>query len=309
MELSKLQRIILFLLSLGLAVGFCSLPAKAADEPGYVLRSDVREVRMAFSVRDAQGRTVPDLRPADVAVADNGRIIRRFRSFRPASEAPLDVVILLDASDSVATHIAEEVEAVRRFVAASSWRAQDRVSILTFGGLHWKLLCAQNCRDQQAERELGQLQPQGTTPLYDAMHQAAELLLHSATPETRPAMVLFSDGVDTISIHGAPEVVQAAQELECAIYTVNSRSRRQGAGHGEDVMEYFSEGTGGMSFLPGGDAQSALQLVLEDLRSGYLLTYELPERTGGEHKVRMLATANPRLSFRSRQAYREADGE
>ena len=113
MELSKLQRIILFLLSLGLAVGLCSLPAKAADEPGYVLRSDVREVRLAFSVRDAQGRTVPDLRPADVAVADNGRIIRRFRSFRPASEAPLDVVILLDASDSVATHIAEEVEAVR----------------------------------------------------------------------------------------------------------------------------------------------------------------------------------------------------
>ncbi len=309
MELSKLQRIILFLLSLGLAIGLCSLPASATDEPGFVLRSDVREVRLAFSVRDAQGHMVPDLQPSDVAVDDNDRIIRRFRSFRPASEAPLDIVILLDASDSVAKHIPEEVESVRRFVASSRWGAQDRVSILTFGGLHWKLLCAQNCGDQQTERELGQLQPQGTTPLYDAMHKAAELLLGSSTPESRPAMILFSDGLDTISMHGPDEVVHAAQALECAIYTVNSRSRRQGGGDGEDVMEYFSQGTGGISFLPGGNAQSDLELVLEDLRSGYLLTYELPQRTGGEHTVRVLATANPRLRFRSRRAYRESADE
>ena len=306
MELSRLQRITLFVLSLGLAVGLCSLPAAAsADDEVYVLRSDVHEVRLAFSARNAQGRTISSLRPSDVAVADNGRIIRHFRSFHPAAETPLDLIVLLDASDSMAAHIGEEVEAVRRFVASSQWGPDDRISILTFGGMRWKLLCARNCRGQQAERELGGLQPQGSTPLYDALFAAAELLARSATPETRPAMILFSDGLDTISMHGATEVVKAAQELQCAIYTVNSRSRREGEGRGEDVMEFFSNSTGGMSFLPGGDAQAALQQVLEDLRSGYLLTYALPERTGGEHSVQVLATMDPRLQFRSRRAYRE----
>ena len=308
MELSRLQRIVLFVISLGLAVGLCSLPAAANDEESYVLRSDVREVRLAFSARNAQGRTVSSLHPSDVAVADNNRIIRHFRSFHPATEIPLDLIVLLDVSDSVAAHINEEVAAVQRFIASSQWGPGDRISILTFGGVRWRLLCARNCRNQQAERELGGLQPQGTTPLYDALYEAAEMLHRSSAVETRPAMILFSDGMDTISYHSASQVVAAAQQVQCAIYTVNSRSRREGEGRGEVVMEYISSSTGGMSFLPGGNTLSALQEVLQDLRSGYLLTYALPEQSGGEHKVQVLATMDPRLQFRSRRAYRESAG-
>jgi hypothetical protein len=47
----------------------------------------------------------------------------------------------------------------------------------------------------------------------------------------------------------------------------------------------------------------ALRAVLEDLHSGYVLTYELPERKAGRHSVRLLPTSNRQLSFRSRQAY------
>jgi VWFA-related protein len=309
MELSRLQRIILFVLSLGLAVGLCSLPAAASGDELYVMRSDVREVRLVFSARNAQGVTVSSLRPSDVAVADNGRIIRQFRSFRPAAETPLNVMVLIDTSDSVAAHINQEVAAVQRFVDAGAWGVEDRISILTFGGLQWKLQCARNCREQQARQMLGNIQPQGATPLYDAMHEAAKILAQSTTPEMRPAMILFSDGDDTVSRHGPDDVVRAAQALQCAIYTVNSHSRSEDTGLGEEWMEYLSQGTGGMSFLPGSDAQSSLQKVLEDLRSGYLLTYLLPQQTGGEHSVQVLATMNPQLRLRSRRAYHESGGE
>ena len=105
MQLSTETRIALFLFALLVAVVLSFTPLYAADETGYTIRSSANEVRLAFAASDRQGHVVKTLHSSDVAVADNGSIIRQFRSFRPASESPLDLVILLDASDSVASQI------------------------------------------------------------------------------------------------------------------------------------------------------------------------------------------------------------
>ena len=122
-----------------------SIPLYAADQSEYTIRTAANEVRLAFAASDSQGHAVKTLRPADVAVADNGSIIRRFRSFRPASKSPLDLVILLDASDSVASQIPDEIAAVTDFIRHSAWGEGDKISILAFGGMRPQLLCARNC--------------------------------------------------------------------------------------------------------------------------------------------------------------------
>jgi VWFA-related protein len=297
------SRVAIFLLSLFVAIVLCSIPLHAADESGYTIRTSTNEVRLAFAASDRLGHVVTTLRSSDVAVADNGSIIRHFRSFRPASESPLDLVILIDASDSVATQIPEEIAEVKSFVKDSVWGQRDRVSILAFGGRQPVLICARNCVARDAQLKLSSLRANGLTPLYDALFQAAEILNENRDAESRPAMILFSDGEDTISMHGGAEALEAAQNLQAAIYSVNTRSKKAAGRKGDVVLDYLAGSTGGLSFEPGQNVIEILRMVLDDLRSGYVLTYELPEQFTGQHSVRLLPTSDPKLQFRSRQAY------
>jgi VWFA-related protein len=310
MQLSTPNRIALFLVSLFRAVVLCfSLPLCAADETGYTIRTSTNEVRLAFAASDRQGHVIKTLRPSDIAVADNGSIIRHFRSFRQASESPLDLVILLDASDSVASQIPTEIAEVKSFVEGSNWGERDRVSILAFGGARPMLICARNCNSQTAQVRLSALRANGATPLYDALIQATDMLKESRDTESRLAIILFSDGLDTISIHSLPDALQSAQDMQSAIYSVNSRSKKATDSNGDAVMDYLAGSTGGLSFAPGQNVTQVLGKVLEDLRSGYVLTYELPGPSSGQHTVRILPTADPRLQFRSRIAYDDLGSE
>jgi hypothetical protein len=124
--------------------------------------------------------------------------------------------------------------------------------------------------------------------------------------EARPALILFSDGEDTISIHGVSDVLEAAQNLQSAIYSVNSRSGKSAPSKGDAVLDYLSGSTGGLSFAPGQNVKQVLRTVVDDLHSGYVLTYELPVQMSGQHSVRILPTSDPRLQFRARCAYNDS---
>jgi VWFA-related protein len=295
--------ITIFLYSLFVAIVLCLVPLYGADEGGYTIQTSASEVRLAFAVADRQGRIIKTLRSSDVAVADNGSIIRHFRSFRPSSESPLELVILVDASDSVASQIPSEITKVKTIIQQSHWGERDRVAILTFGGPQPMLLCARNCDGEALRLKLSTLHAAGATPLYDALFQAAEILKEGNDPETRPAMILISDGVDTISMHSLSDALEAAQDLQSAIYSVNCRSKKAASDNGDAILNYLAGSTGGLSFPPGRDVTEVLRIVLEDLRSGYVITYKLPEQSTGRHTVRVLPTSDPGLQFRSRQAY------
>jgi VWFA-related protein len=309
MQLSIQSRIAAFLVASFVAVLPSSVPLCAADQSGYTLRANANEVRLAFAASDRQGHVVKALQSADIAVADNGSIIRQFRSFRPTLESPLNIVILLDASDSVASQIPKEIDAVKSFIRDSAWGERDRISILAFGGREPQLLCARNCTGDTASVKLNSLRAEGLTPLYDALFQASELLKETLDDQSRPAMILFSDGEDTISLHGMSDVLKAAQNLQSAIYSVSSRSRKSGPIRGDAVLNYLTASTGGLSFAPGENVKEVLRSVVEDLHSGYVLTYELPAQMTGQHSVRILPTSDPRLQFRARCAYNDSGSE
>jgi VWFA-related protein len=309
MQRSTQSDVAIFLIALLVAVVLSSIPLYAADQPGYTLQVTANEVQLAFAASDRDGHVVRALRSADVAVADNGSIIRQFRSFQPAAKCPLDLVILLDASDSVASQIPEEIATVRNFVGDSAWGQHDRISILAFGGLRPQLICARNCEGDIAALKLRALRTNGLTPLYDALFQASELLKQNRDAQSRLAIILFSDGVDTISMHGLSEVLEAAQNLQATIYSVNSRSGKSAPSQGDTVLNHLAGSTGGLSFAPGRNNMEVLRTVMEDLRGGYVLTYALPVQAPGQHSVRILPTSDPKLQFRARSAYNDAGNE
>jgi len=281
----------------------------AADASQDILRASANEVRISFAASDREGHAIKSLRSSDVAVVDDGLIIRRFRSFRPATETPLDVVLLLDASGSVASQVAEESAEAKSFLEHSAWEERDRVSILAFSGLQTQTLCVRDCRGVDAQAKLNALRADGSTPLYDALVKAEQILKENRDPESRPAIILFSDGADTISISSVWDAVHDAQELQAPIYAVNSRPRKSAPGRGDTMLDFLAANTGGLSFGPEQDTEKALSPVLADLRSGYVLTYEPPTQRSGQHAVRLLPTSDPRLHFRSRRAYDEPSSE
>ncbi len=303
MQFVSQGRIVVLLFLLFLANSLSSASLYAANDAGYTFSTNADIVQLVFSARDRQGHAIKTLLASDIAVVDNGSIIRRFRSFRPTAESPLDIVILLDASDSVASQIPEEISAVKDFIRDSDWGEHDRISILAFGGRRPQLLCARNCMRDTAAVKLNALRANGLTPLYDALYQATELLKETLDEESRPAMILFSDGEDTVSTHGMYDALQAAQNIQSAIYSVSSRSKKFEHTQGDAVLNYLAASTGGLSFAPGENVKKVLRSVVEDLHSGYVLTYELPGEITGQHSVRILPTRDPRLQFRSRQAY------
>ncbi len=309
MQVFTQSRIAHFLTSWLLAVALVSTPVHAADASGDTIRASANEVRIPFAASDGEGRAIKSLRSSDVAVADNGLIIRQFRSFRPVVTPPLDLVLLLDASGSVASQLAEEIATAKSFLANSAWEERDRVSILAFAGLQTQQLCVRNCREADAGRKLDALRVDGLTPLYDALVEASEILKEHRDPDSRPAMILFSDGMDTISISSVRDAVREADELQAPIYAVNSRPRKSAPGEGDAVLDFLAANTGGLSFGPEQNREKALCMVLDDLRSGYVLTYEPPEQRSGPHEVRLLPTSDQRLQFRSRRGYDEPSGE
>jgi VWFA-related protein len=309
LQLLTQSRIARLVTSWLLAVALVSTPVHAADVSGSTIRASVIEVRIAFAAADRDGHTIKWLRSSDVAVADNGSIIRQFRSFRPAMESPLDLVLLLDASGSVASQLAAEIAEAKSFLENSAWEERDRVSILAFGGLQTQLLCLRNCRAADAQGKLNALRADGLTPLYDALVNALRILKENRDPESRPAVILFSDGMDTISMSSAQDAVREAEELQAPIYAVNSRPRKSAPGGGDTTLDFLAANTGGLSFGPEQNTEKALGLVLDDLRSGYVLTYELPAQRSGQHSVRLLPTSDPRLQFRSRRGYDEPPSE
>jgi len=271
----RMGRMLVFPLLLCL---FLAPPVRAAGEDETIFRADVHEVRVAFAVSDRSGGAGRSLESSDVAVVDDEWIIRRFRSFQPASETALELVLLLDASGSVESELGPEIARAKRFLQEAAKAERDRVSILIFGGMQPRLLCLRNCLEEVAPEELNKVSASGQTPLYDAVVAASSILRRNRDPEVRPAMILFSDGRDTVSRHALQTALRSAQVLGAPIYSVSICGEECESAEGNAVLARLASETGGIYFQRKHKVQEVLRRVLDDLHSGYVLTYQPPSR-------------------------------
>src|SRR5271166_6247614 len=93
-----------------------SASRSSAESPGPTYRSTVSEVRLTFFATDERNHSADTLQKNDFAVVDNERVVRDFRSFSVSSETKLDVVVLIDSSQSVLPHFKDEISNVLQLV-------------------------------------------------------------------------------------------------------------------------------------------------------------------------------------------------
>jgi len=301
--------------------------------PGDVISVNTTEVMIPVTVRDSNGRLVNDLTRNDFRVFEND-------SEQPLSDlalrqVPVDVVLMVDASSSVATNLDDFRRAAEGF--AERLADDDRISLIKFDD-RVELLQDWTKSRFQLRRALGRIEPGMFTRFNDALLLASREQFGDT--KSRRAIIVLSDGIDsgrgTATLESA---VQALLRAQISVYVVSnteiSRASkraeldqltggsdsavrfnqlriddlRQGLrvlDLSEQMLAQLTATTGGKLYKPQSFAglESTYAEVAEELRHQYALYYTPLNKTrdGGFRRIRVQMT-NPAYQGHTRVGY------
>ncbi len=211
-----------------------------AQEPSYRFVRRVDAVAVDIAVTD-DGRPVNGLTEADFEIRDNG--VLQAIELVQVETAPVDAILVLDNSMSVAGPKLEELQAaVRSFIAGLG--DADRVALVTFSGSVrlWQSLTTDRSLLRDA---LDEIVARGLTSLKDGLYGGLSL---AGPVVDRPIVVLFSDGLDNASRISESELLEVVRESNAVVYVVCSS---QSASESKDSSQpQGSTYLGGSNYLP-----------------------------------------------------------
>jgi Ca-activated chloride channel homolog len=169
---------------------FC-LPVRAQEiDDDDVVSVNTTEVLLPVTVRDASGRLVTNLTRDDFRVFEDGR--EQPLSELALRQVPVDVVLMVDASSSVASNLDDFRRAVAGF--AEKLAPDDRISLIKFDD-RIELLQDWTQSRVQLRRSLRRITPGVFTLFNDALLLAAREQLAQA--RGRHAIIVLTDGIDS----------------------------------------------------------------------------------------------------------------
>jgi VWFA-related protein len=279
-----------------------SASAQSSPPPDLTFRATVNEVRVTFSTTDRSNRVVATIQPTDFAIVDQDRVVRDFRSFTRSEYTQLDVALLVDSSESIASRFQQELAGVLQFLGRSAGVPEESFSVVSFHGLKPTVLCQGNCRALDLGAQFSSVTAGSQTPLYDSIVFADRMLGQRRDLHTRKILVVFSDGADTISLKSFSDALDSAVQSEVAVYTVDS-SKAPHSQPGTAVLRSLSASTGGRYFTAESGIDRVLDAILEDFHATYTVAYKLPSYAAGFHLLRILPTRDLSLQFHCRRGY------
>jgi VWFA-related protein len=277
-----------------------------ASTPGYTLQSDVQEVRLQFTVADAQGRLVQNLSAGDVRVLDDESPVPRFSAFERDDNLPLRLGLILDTSDSVKRVLPEQKAAAVNFLDQVMRPQTDTAFVMAFGGnVHvWQTATAD--REQLAQAVVRAKQPGWGTAIYDALYSACANQLANANDRSpvHRAIVVLSDGDDTQSLHNLSDVIHIAERNEIQIYALTLHPRKTPV-LGDQVLQRLADATGGRLYVAESskDFAGAFAQIEQDLRAQYFVSFPPPQSNPGFHSLQVEVRAAQKLEIHARQGY------
>jgi VWFA-related protein len=267
----------------------------------------VNEVNWVFTVMDRHGRYVKDLKKEDFNVLDNNRPVNRIRSFQNETDLPLQVGLLIDASNSIRERFKFEQESAIEFLNDTIRRKYDKAFVI---GFDVTPEVTQDFTDDAEALSQGirVLRPGGGTALFDALYYACrdKLMKEPHSGPVRKAIILLTDGDDNQSHVTREEAIEMAQRAEVVVYTISTNLTDKG-GEGDKILQRIADATGGRSYTPFQltDVADAFGKIQDELRSQYALSFRPPELNpdGSFHVVQILAKNHKGLRVRGRLGY------
>src|SRR5579862_3481522 len=102
------------------------------DDTVSTIRTRVNEVNVVFTVTDKHGHYVKDLKKDDFKILDDAKQASDISSFRAETDLPLDVGLLIDASNSVRDRFKFEQESAIEFLNQTVRRKYDHAFVIGF---------------------------------------------------------------------------------------------------------------------------------------------------------------------------------
>jgi Ca-activated chloride channel homolog len=282
-------------------------PPPPLDDNIETIRRFVNEVNVVFTVTDRHGHYVKNLKKDDFKIIDDKKPAEQIRSFHSETDLPLQVGLLVDASNSIRDRFKFEQEAAIEFLNQIIRPKYDKAFVV---GFDVTPEVTQDFTDNTEALSHGvrALRPGGGTAMYDALYFACRDKQARAvqTGPVRRAIILLSDGDDNQSHVSREEAIEMAQRAEVIVYTISTNvtgSRNRG----DKVLERIADATGGRAFFPFQitDVANAFLEIQDELRSQYALSYKPADfRPDGRYRsIEVLAQNHKNLKVRSRRGY------
>ena len=283
-------------------------PESASDDQSVAtIRHTVNEVNVVFTVTDKHGHYVRDLKKENFKVIDDNKPAAEIRSFHAETNLPLEVGLLVDASNSVRDRFKFEQEAATEFLNQTIRPKYDKAFVV---GFDVTPEVTQDFTDNTEKLSVGvrALRPGGGTAMYDALYFACrdKLMKAQSKGPVRRAIILLTDGDDNQSHVTREEAIEMAQRAEVIVYTISTNL--SGAGHhGDKVLERIADATGGRAYVPFqlNEVANAFAAIQEELRSQYAVSYKPADflANGRYRTVEILALGQKGMRVRSRHGY------
>lgn len=250
--------------------------SSAFVSPVATLSKNVYEVNLAFTVTDKHGHFISNLRADDFHLLDNNQAPERLTFFQQRSDLPLHLAVLIDVSASVKSRFKFETSAATEFLRKILRPGIDKAMIITFNE-QVKTVVQPTDRPGRLDKTLSKIRPDGDTALNDAVIYGCNRLRDLTERQiTRRAIILISDGVDTLHHASLGQAQQAASRSEVTIFALSTNfSELDLNGKGDAVLRELASASGGV-LLPAHDEAhlgSAFRNVEKALRNQYVIAY------------------------------------
>jgi VWFA-related protein len=315
-------------------------PSPTVTSPGETLESEevvrveTNLTNIFFTAADRNKRFISDLKKEQIRVTEDGQPQQIF-TFQQNIDLPLSVAILIDTSQSEERTLPDEKAAARAFLESIMRPNKDEASVVSFTG---EVTLEQGFtgnidRLRRAIDRVEFVPPAGyigrgvvvnqpTTPpisdtnqmlagstaLWDAVWATSNELLSDSADNTRRAIILLTDGVDTISQVKMHEAIERAQKADALIYAIGIGDSYHG-GVDRGSLKKLAEQTGGRAYFPESERElrAAFEQIQRDLREQYLVAYSPMNkaRDGSYRRIQIeivdpeLRKANLKLNYRA----------
>ncbi len=272
------------------------------------------------TVRDQAGALLGGLTAESFFIYEDGER-QEIASFN-RQRVPANIVLLLDASGSVFSHMSAIREAAKSFT--KNLLQEDKVCVMQFADRVELLQDWTSATDSKALSKAleWRYHPGNATTFYDGLYLAAQEQLKRV--EGRKIVLLLTDGIDTAERKhaGFADALNAIRRAETSVYVISltenlraAMGKREGGWLGrvfggydpKRVSEYkrlldeaermlakIALETGGHLFLPvkDKDLPQAFGAIAEELQSQYIITYKPRRRAArGEYRrIRVLVS-------------------
>ena len=231
----------------------------SAQEP---FKSRVDAVRVDALVTD-RGRPVVDLGPADFDILDNG--VPQQVDLVSFEQVPLNLILTLDMSDSVAGDRLEHLRAAGH-AALAALEERDQAALVTFSHAV-EIRAPLTAGSTAARRALDAAIGAGETSLVDGVFAG---MMVGESDAGRSLQIVFSDGLDTASWLTAPAVLDTAKRSDVVVYAVVVKSPVK-----PEFLRDVTAFSGGRLFEleKSADLSSTFRTIVDEFRHRYLVSY------------------------------------